>query len=109
MNGFDLVGYANLDSDSDDRSDGASERKTNLAASIVITDVGETIHRLRKEQGELKSRLAEVECQLIDAMAEMKARLFALDFSREAAGIVANLPALRKGPQSETTAGFRRT
>ena len=69
-------------------------------ASEVLTDVGETIHRLRKEQGELKRQLADVDNQLIDALAEMKARLFALDFSREAAGIVANLPALRKGPQS---------
>ena len=106
MNGFDVpldtVGYNR--GDSDDRSVGASERKLTSAMTVEITDVGETIHRLRKAQGELKRQLADVDNQLIDALAEMKARLFALDFSREAAGIVANLPALRKGPQSAESA-----
>ena len=111
MNGFDAPldtgGYNRSDSDGQAGSVGATERRLTSTATLVITDVGETIHRLRKEQGELKRQLADVDNQLIDALAEMKARLFALDFSREAAGIVANLPALRKGPQSETT--VRRT
>jgi hypothetical protein len=71
-----------------------------MSTAAEVTDVGETIHRLRKEQGQLKSRLADVDNQLIYAMAEMNARLFALDFAREAAGSVAKLQALRKGPQS---------
>ena len=53
-------------------------------ASEVVTDVGETIHRLRKEQGELKRQLADVEGQLIEALTEMKARLFMIDAAREA-------------------------
>ena len=50
----------------------------------AATDAGERIHRLRKEQCDLKRRLAEVEGQLIDALAEMGARLFVIDAAREA-------------------------
>jgi hypothetical protein len=50
----------------------------------AATDAGERIHRLRKEQGDLKRQLAEVEGQLIDSMAEVKARLFVIDAAREA-------------------------
>ena len=50
----------------------------------AATDAGERIHRLRKEQGDLKRQLADVEGQLIDALAEMVARLFVIDAAREA-------------------------
>ena len=50
----------------------------------AATDAGERIHRLRKEQGDLKRRLADVEGELIDSMAEVKARLFVIDAAREA-------------------------